>query len=115
MAGPDRAAAPGRPGLGMNALLDARGLTKTYDSVAALAGVDLRIDRGEFVAIMGPGGCGKSALLNVLAGLDRPSAGEVWFCGMRLDQLSETALAKLRRHRLGFVFQFFNLLPTLSA
>jgi putative ABC transport system ATP-binding protein len=103
----------------MTALVETRELVKTYDSggtpVAALSGVDLTVSRGEFVAIMGPSGCGKSTLLNLVAGLDRPSAGEVWFDGQRIDRLSETALAKLRRRRLGFVFQFFNLLPTLSA
>jgi putative ABC transport system ATP-binding protein len=103
----------------MTALLEAKGLARTYDTggapVPALNGVDLAIERGEFVAVMGPSGCGKSTLLNVLAGLDRPNAGEVWLDGQRVDQLSETALAKLRRRRLGFVFQFFNLLPTLTA
>ena len=64
---------------------------------------------------MGPSGCGKSTLLNLLAGLDRPTAGEVWLDGERIDQLSETELARLRRRKIGFVFQFFNLLPTLSA
>jgi putative ABC transport system ATP-binding protein len=100
-------------------LLEARLLARTYDTggvpVPALHGVDLFIERGEFVAVMGPSGCGKSTLLNLLAGLDRPSAGEVWLDGSRIDRLSETALAKLRRRRLGFVFQFFNLLPTLTA
>jgi putative ABC transport system ATP-binding protein len=64
---------------------------------------------------MGPSGCGKSTLLNLLAGLDRPTAGEVWLDGERIDRLSETGLALLRRRKIGFVFQFFNLVPTLSA
>ena len=103
----------------MTRVLEARGLAKTYDTggaeVLALRGVDLAIERGEFVAIMGPSGCGKSTLLNLLAGLDRPTAGEVRLDGERIDQLSETELARLRRRKIGFVFQFFNLLPTLSA
>ena len=103
----------------MTHVLEARSLAKTYDTggakVLALRGVDLAIARGEFVAIMGPSGCGKSTLLNLLAGLDRPTAGEVWLGGERIDQLSETELARLRRRHIGVVFQFFNLMPTLSA
>ena len=103
----------------MTCVLEARGLAKTYDTggvdVDALRGVDLSIERGEFVAIMGPSGCGKSTLLNLLAGLDRPTAGEVLIDGERIDELSETELARLRRRKIGFVFQFFNLVPTLSV
>ncbi len=103
----------------MTPILEARQLAKTYDTggakVLGLRGVDISIERGEFVAIMGPSGCGKSTLLNLSAGLDRPTAGEVWLDGERIDGLSETDLARLRRRKVGFVFQFFNLVPTLSA
>jgi putative ABC transport system ATP-binding protein len=100
-------------------VIEARGLSKDYGTgvsqVAALRSVDLAVERGTFVAIMGPSGCGKSTLLNVLAGLDRPTAGEVWLDGERIDELSEADLARLRRRKVGFVFQAFNLIPTLSA
>jgi putative ABC transport system ATP-binding protein len=103
----------------MSVVLEARNLAKTYDTggskVLALRGVDLAVRRGEFVAIRGPSGCGKSTLLNLLAGLDRPTAGEVWLDGERIDELGETRLAHLRRRKIGFVFQFFNLIPTLSV
>src|SRR6188508_626491 len=103
----------------MSTILQTIDLKKSYKvgkiENPVLHGVDLSIERGEFVAVMGPSGCGKSTLLNLLAGLDRPSAGEVRLDGERIDQLSETELARLRRRKIGFVFQFLNLLPTLSA
>ena len=103
----------------MTNVIEARGLSKDYGSgvsrVSALRSVDLVVERGAFVAIMGPSGCGKSTLLNLLAGLDRPTAGEVWLDGERIDELSEADLARLRRRKVGFVFQSFNLIPTLSA
>ena len=103
----------------MAPVLEARQLAKTYETgggkVEGLRGVDISVERGEFVAIMGPSGCGKSTLLNLLAGFDRPTAGEVWLDGERIDGMSETDLARLRRGKVGFVFQFFNLVPTLSV
>src|SRR5262249_22540311 len=100
-------------------LMVVRGATKQYhrggESVHALAGVDLEIARGAFIAVMGPSGSGKSTLLHVLTGVDRPSAGEVGLEGQRLDQLSEAQLAILRRERIGLIFQAFNLLNNMSA
>lgn len=99
--------------------LEARGLAKTYSSggvdVLALRGVDVAVAPGEFVAVMGPSGCGKSTLLYLLGGMGRPTAGQVLLAGERVDQLSETRLAMLRRRSIGFVFQFFNLVPTLTV
>jgi putative ABC transport system ATP-binding protein len=96
-----------------------RGLTKVYGEgktvVRALDGVDLEVGRGEMVAIMGPSGSGKSTLLHMLGALDTPSSGEILLAGERYEGLGEAGLTRLRRDKIGFVFQFFNLLPTLSA
>jgi len=84
-------------------------------AVHALNGVSLQIARGEFVAIMGPSGCGKSTLLHVLGGLDVLTSGEIYLEDEPIHRLDETALTQLRRNKIGFVFQFFNLLPTLTV
>ena len=84
-------------------------------AVGALRGVDLTVSRGEFVAVMGPSGCGKTTFLNLIGGIDVPSRGSVWVDGVELTRLSDDALADLRRDRLGYVFQFYNLIPTLTA
>jgi putative ABC transport system ATP-binding protein len=83
--------------------------------VHALDGVELEVAAGETLAVMGPSGCGKSTLLHLLGGLERPTAGEVWLSGRRIDKLSEQALARLRRHSIGFVFQAFHLVDELTA
>ncbi|GAA2825863.1 ABC transporter ATP-binding protein [Crossiella cryophila] len=94
----------------------ASGLTKTYGAgVRALAGVDVDLHRGRFTAIMGPSGSGKSTLMHCVAGLDRPSTGRVWIGETELTELSDDELTVLRRDRIGFVFQAYNLLPTLTA
>ena len=100
-------------------VLEAIGLGKKYQmgevSVEALSGLDFKIAKGEFVAIMGPSGSGKSTLLHLLGGLDKPSEGEVKIAGQRLSILNDKQATLVRRHNIGFVFQFFNLLPTLTA
>ncbi len=100
-------------------LIEVRGVVKEYrrgdQSVRALDGVELDVSLGEFVSIMGPSGSGKSTLLHLLGGLDSPTEGRVCIDGNDLGALADAALTDFRRRRLGFVFQFFNLLPTLSA
>ena len=99
-------------------LLVASDLTKTYTggtaTVSALAGVSFSLERGDFVALMGPSGCGKSTLLHLCGAMDRPSSGSIVLEGRALASLPDDALTLLRRDRIGFVFQFFNLLPTLT-
>jgi len=101
------------------AIIQTEGLTKVYGAgetaVTALDHVTLGVEAGEFVAVMGPSGCGKSTLLHLIGGLDRPTAGTVWLEGQDISTLSDSALTELRRRRIGFVFQFFNLIPVLSA
>src|SRR3974390_2515685 len=94
-------------------------LRKTYGSgttaVEALAGVDVAFDAGRFTAVMGPSGSGKSTLMHCMAGLDRPTSGQVFVGGVQLDRLDDTGLTQMRRDPVGFVFQSFNLVPTLTA
>lgn len=102
----------------MTDVIQARGVTKVYDggvNVAALRGVDLTVTRGSFLAIMGPSGSGKSTLLNILGALELPTTGRVLFEDQDLHALSDEQRAILRRRRIGFVFQSFNLLPIFSA
>jgi putative ABC transport system ATP-binding protein len=100
-------------------ILRASGLHKEYGKgeglIRAVDDFDLEVAAGETVAVMGPSGCGKSTLLHLLGGLDRPSGGEVWLGGRRLDQMGERALARMRRQAIGFVFQAFHLMDELSA
>lgn len=83
-------------------------------AVMALRGVSFAVEPGEFVALMGPSGCGKSTLLHVIGGMDLPTQGKVWCGDLRVDQLKERELVRYRRRKVGFIFQFFNLLPTLT-
>jgi putative ABC transport system ATP-binding protein len=100
-------------------LISVQGLRKSYglgrQSVEVLHGVDLRIERGEFVALMGPSGSGKSTLLNIIAGLDKPTKGDVVVAGARIATMNMTELARWRGRHVGFVFQLYHLLPMLTA
>jgi len=105
--------------LNMCALLEVRNVKKTYRMgkvlVPALRGITFDVEEGEFLAILGPSGSGKSTLLHIIGGLDRPTEGEVFIDGIDLYKLSDNKLAEIRLHKVGFVFQFFNLLPRLTA
>jgi putative ABC transport system ATP-binding protein len=107
------------PPEGNGAVITAKDVTRVYGqgetAVHALRGVSLDVARGKLTAVMGPSGSGKSTLMHILAGLDTPSSGEVTIEGTNLSKLDDTDLTKLRRQHIGFVFQFFNLLPMLSA
>ncbi|HVO07243.1 MAG TPA: ABC transporter ATP-binding protein [Burkholderiaceae bacterium] len=110
----DEAAQDSRP-----VLLSARGLTKVYGTgpaaVHALRGVDLEVRRGEFVVLLGPSGSGKSTLLNILGGLDVPTAGQLHFLDHTLSGAGDEELTRYRRQHVGFVFQFYNLIPSLTV
>jgi putative ABC transport system ATP-binding protein len=92
-----------------------KGFVKGKETIAVFDHLDLAIPRGDFVAVMGPSGSGKTTLLNLLGGIDRPEAGEVHVAGARIDGLSEGDLARWRAANVGFIFQFYNLMPTLTA
>src|SRR5690606_19100068 len=116
---------PGRPGhdttarQAMASLVSIRSLTKTYqrgpEKVEVLHGIDLAIEQGDFVALMGPSGSGKTTLLNLIGGLDSPTAGSIEVDGQRIDQLGGGKLSHWRSQNVGYVFQFYNLMPALSA
>src|SRR2546425_12294858 len=103
----------------MSLILQTENLTMTYHvgkvDVHALTGVNLVVKPGEFVAIMGPSGCGKSTLLHILGGLLRPTAGEVYVDGIEIGKINDAERTRIRRQKIGFVFQRFNLMSTLTA
>lgn len=103
----------------MEPLVLVQNVSKAYGEgaakAAALSNVNISFERGEFVSLFGPSGSGKTTLLNLIGGLDRPTAGEISIAGVKLSGLSESALAELRLHRIGFIFQSYNLIPVLTA
>jgi len=116
---PDACVRPETAATGVDAVVAARDLTRRYGTggaaVDALRGVSVDLQRGRFTAIMGPSGSGKSTLMHVMAGLDEPTSGAVWIDGIEITALRERQLTQLRRDKIGFIFQTFNLLPMLTA
>jgi len=102
-----------------NILYDLRKISKSFikgkEKITVFDGLDMSIKKGDFLAIMGPSGSGKTTLLNLLGGVDQPTGGEVWFDEARVDTLSESELARWRANNIGFIFQFYNLMPMLNA
>jgi len=100
-------------------MVDVRSVTKVYrrdaEELVVLNGLNLKVEEGDFAALMGPSGSGKSTLLNLIAGIDKPTSGEVVVAGTDVARLDETALAEFRSHNVGFIFQFYNLIPVLTA
>jgi len=101
------------------AMVDVRNVTKVYrkdaEELVVLNGLSLQVNEGDYAALMGPSGSGKSTLLNLIAGIDKPTSGDVVVAGTNVAQLGETELAAFRSHNVGFIFQFYNLIPVLSA
>src|SRR5512134_3411252 len=102
-----------------SSLVDVRNVVKTYrrdtQELTVLNGINLQVPEGEFVALMGPSGSGKTTLLNLIAGIDRPTSGQVVVAGTDVAKLNESELAKWRSRSVGFIFQFYNLIPVLTA
>ncbi|CAM2064501.1 ABC transporter ATP-binding protein [Sulfidibacter corallicola] len=119
IASPSAEPASPEPADSAETLLDLRGIDKTFkrgsEEIQVLQKLDLQVPRGEFLALMGPSGSGKSTLLNLIGGLDRPSHGEIHVDNHRIDRLSDRKLATWRARNVGFVFQFYNLMPVLTA
>src|SRR3954467_2758199 len=115
----ERAPSAGRGGRAPPAVVAGLDTPRRYGegdtAVDALGGVSLEVQKGQLTAVMGPSGSGKSTLMHIMAALDRPTTGEVWIAGTKLGHLNDNAITKLRREHIGFVFQFFNLLPMLTA
>src|SRR6266498_304888 len=103
----------------MTSMVDVRDVRKVYrrdtQEITVLDGIDLEVPEGEFVALMGPSGSGKTTLLNLIAGIDRPTSGQVIVAGTDVAQLSESALARWRSRNVGFIFQFYNLIKVMAA